>query len=108
MSEKEALESTSPTDESIRRDQLEVRFTDSKADEALEYLKQHATEGHFAHDANRMRRLRRRIDIQVIPFLTLAYLMNFLDKILLNVCPITRFPIQFPHVSDNGCIRLLG
>ena len=37
MSEKEALESTSPTDESIRRDQLEVRFTDSKADEALEY-----------------------------------------------------------------------
>lgn len=86
MSEKEARESTSPTVESIRADQLEIQTTDSKADEALEYLKQHASEGHFAHDVRRYRRLKLKIDIRVIPFLTLAYLMNFLDKILLNVC----------------------
>ena len=78
MSEKEARESTSPTVESVRIDQLDDQSTNSKADEALEYLKQHAAEGHFAHDVKRMRRLTQKIDIRVIPFLTLAYLMNFL------------------------------
>jgi hypothetical protein len=91
MSEKEARESTSPTVESPRADELDFQSTNSKADEALEYLKQHAGDGHFAHDATRMRRLLRKIDFRVIPFLTLAYLMNFLDKILLNVCTVVRF-----------------
>lgn len=85
MSEKEAREFSSPTVESVQVDQLADRSTNTKEDEALEYLKQHAAEGHFAHDVDRMRRLRRRIDIRVIPFLTLAYLMNFVDKILINV-----------------------
>lgn len=54
-------------------------------DEALDFLKAHGIEGNFAHDASRMKTLRRRIDRRVIPFLLLAYLMNYLDKILLNV-----------------------
>ena len=94
MSEKEARGSMSPTVESLHADQLELQSTNSKVDEALEYLKQHAGDGHFAHDATRMRRLLRKIDFRVIPFLTLAYLMNFLDKILLNVCTAVRSATQ--------------
>ena len=56
-------------------------------DEALEFLKKHGVEGNFAHDVARMGALRRKIDVRVIPFLALAYLMNYLDKITLNVCP---------------------
>ena len=103
MSEKEARESTSPKVESLRADQLDVQSTDSKADEALEYLKQHAGDGHFAHDTARMRRLLRKIDFRVIPFLTLAYLMNFLDKILLNVCTVIHFAaysLRIPMVQQ--------
>ena len=31
------------------------------------------------------RRLRRKVDLLVMPFLMLCYVMNFLDKVLLNV-----------------------
>ena len=56
------------------------------ADEALDFLKEQDTLDHFAHDAHRMRQLPRKIDLRIIPFLALAYLMNYLDKITLNVC----------------------
>lgn len=37
------------------------------------------------HDEAYCRRLRRKVDLLVIPFLMLCYLMNYLDKVLLNV-----------------------
>jgi hypothetical protein len=67
----------SPTEDSLP--------TGAGGDGALDFLKEHGTEGNFSHDAARMRILRRKIDIRVIPFLALAYLMNYLDKITLNV-----------------------
>ena len=86
MSEKASeLGTSSPEVTSISADQLDTLPAKGKADDALEYLKDHRTEGHFAHDERRMKRLRQRIDIRVIPFLALSYLVNFLDKILLNV-----------------------
>ena len=84
MHEKSAIESTT-TPEVIPAEQLDTPSERGTGDKALNFLKQHGGDGHFAHDAQRMRRLRQRIDIRVIPFLALSYLMNFLDKILLNV-----------------------
>lgn len=55
--------------------------TTVKGDEALDWLRAHGTSGHFADDAERMRRLRARIDRRIIPFLALAYCANFLDKV---------------------------
>ena len=55
-------------------------------DDALMFLQETGTELGFADDPVRMRRLIRKIDFLVIPFLIMAYLMNYLDKILLNVC----------------------
>ena len=75
-----------PTTAPVTDEQLEILSAKGHEDNALEWLKQHRAEGHFAHDGDRMRRLRRRIDIRVIPFLALSYLVNFLDKISLNVC----------------------
>ena len=60
--------------------------TDTRArDDALGFLEQHELESNAAlgFDVAYMRRLRRKIDFFVIPLL-LCYIMNFLDKILLN------------------------
>lgn len=56
-------------------------------DDALDYLEKHKddTNASLGLDPVYMRRLRRKIDFYVIPFLLLCYIMNFLDKILLNV-----------------------
>ena len=87
MSEKGGvLESTSPEGSAISADRHDTLSVQGTGDEALDFLRQHGTEAHFAEDVSRMRRLRRRIDIRVIPFLALSYLVNFLDKSLLNVC----------------------
>ncbi|KAL1296906.1 hypothetical protein AAFC00_004518 [Neodothiora populina] len=61
-------------------------INDRTKDDALDYLQQHKNEINAAlsHDAVYMKRLRRKIDIYVISFLTFCYIMNFLDKILLN------------------------
>ncbi|THW35638.1 putative MFS transporter [Aureobasidium pullulans] len=55
-------------------------------DAALLYLQEHKTEDNqFLHrDEAFMRTLKRKIDLRVILFLMFCYVMNFLDKILLN------------------------
>ncbi|KAK3671771.1 hypothetical protein LTR78_008316 [Recurvomyces mirabilis] len=70
-------------------------------DEALEFLKQHGVEGNFAHDAARMAALRRKIDVRVIPFLALAYLMNYLDKITLNYANVMGLSKQLHLVGND-------
>lgn len=85
MLEKGAIETTTPEIAAIPKEQLDDASERGTGDDALDFLKQHGSEGHFAHDASRMRRLRQRIDIRVIPFLAFSYLANYLDKILLNV-----------------------
>lgn len=56
-------------------------------DAALLYLWEHKTEDNqYLHrDEAFMRTLKRKIDLRVILFLMFCYVMNFLDKILLNV-----------------------
>lgn len=61
----------------------------SDHDDALDFLRQHETDGNFCHDKTRMLRLTWKVDLIVIPFLLLAYLMNYLDKVLLNVSAAT-------------------
>ncbi|THW39681.1 putative MFS transporter [Aureobasidium pullulans] len=55
-------------------------------DAALLYLQEHKTEDNqYLHrDEAFMRTLKRKIDLRVILFLMFCYVMNFLDKILLN------------------------
>lgn len=63
-------------------------LTDGRArDDALDFLEHHknVTNAELSHDPVYMRRVRRKIDFYVIPFLLFCYIMNFLDKILLNV-----------------------
>lgn len=56
-------------------------------DAALQYLQEHRTDANqYLHrDDAFMRQLKRKIDVRVILFLMFCYIMNFLDKILLNV-----------------------
>jgi len=61
--------------------------TSTAPDAALVYLQQHKREATLSliHDEKYMRRLRRKVDYRVIPLLTCCYIMNFLDKVILNV-----------------------
>jgi len=56
-------------------------------DTALVFLqaKERTVDWALHNDAAYCRRLRRKVDVRVIPFLSLCYLMNYLDKVLLNV-----------------------
>lgn len=67
------------------QDEPKFNVDQGQADDALEFLRLHGVQGNFCHDSVRMRRLTWKIDLVVIPFLLLAYLMNYLDKVLLNV-----------------------
>jgi len=60
---------------------------DSEKDTALVYLqaKENGVDSTLHKDAAYCRRLRRKVDFRVIPFLMLCYMMNYLDKVLLNV-----------------------
>ena len=70
MSEKEAHHST-VTSASADESPLPAGAlpTSGNGDDALDFLKQHGTVNNFSQDAARMRKLRRKIDIHVIPFL---------------------------------------
>ena len=60
----------------------------SKAhDEALDFLEQHrdAVNVALGFDKAYLRRLRRKLDFYIIPFMMVVYTFNFIDKILLNV-----------------------
>lgn len=59
--------------------------SDSLKDEALDYLHHHAVAQTFHQDPVRMAKLRRKIDRRIIPFLFCAYLVNYLDKVIINV-----------------------
>lgn len=60
---------------------------DRTTDDALSFLERHKDENsaRLGFDKAYMARMRRRIDLRVIPFMFFCYLMNFLDKVLLNV-----------------------
>lgn len=60
-----------------------------RADDAVVYL-----EGH-ANDADGpqvdLRALRRKIDLRLMPYMFCCYILQFLDKVMLNVCSILCF-----------------
>lgn len=60
-------------------------------DEALDFLERHRDERSvaFAHNHTYTYKLRRKADLYVIPFLTFVYVLNFVDKVLLNVRPVS-------------------
>ena len=59
--------------------------TSKTKDYALDFLEKHDVAVSFAHDEQRMRHLRTRIDFRLIPFLFLCFWLNYIDKSLLNV-----------------------
>ena len=60
---------------------------EGRRDGALDFLAQNkeAATVEVSRISGQTRRLRRKIDKRLIPFLCLCYTMNFLDKVLLNV-----------------------
>ncbi|KAI9696882.1 MAG: hypothetical protein M1820_007957 [Bogoriella megaspora] len=59
----------------------------SKAhDEALDFLKQHRDDFRveLGFDPDYIKRLKRKLDLYILPFMLVVYMFNFLDKILLN------------------------
>ena len=68
---------------------------DSVKDAALDYLHHHAVTQSFAQDPVRMAKLRRKIDRHIIPFLFCAYLVNYLDKVIINVSIAIDFTMTY-------------
>jgi hypothetical protein len=61
--------------------------TDKNVDEAWQFLDQHRDAECTAID---LKALRRKIDWHIVPLLFCCYTMQFLDKVILNVCrPLT-------------------
>ena len=81
------LEHAKQTAKVTREDEVELSrsSTDSVKDAALDYLHHHAVAQSFAQDPVRMAKLRSKIDRHIIPFLFCAYLVNYLDKVIINV-----------------------
>lgn len=55
-----------------------------RADDAAEYLEGHA--GVAGTQDVDISALRRKIDYRIIPFMFCCYVLQFLDKVMLNVC----------------------
>lgn len=91
MDQKEANNTTSPSSLDKVNDVSPAKsmLDDSTKDEALDFLRQfkqdNSTDLHY--DAARARRLRRKVDNRIIPFFVFCYVLNFVDKTLLNVSP---------------------
>lgn len=64
-----------------------IAFQSKAHDEALDFLEQHRHEVDIAlgFDQSYIRRLKRKLDFYIIPFLLVVYTFNFIDKVLLNV-----------------------
>ncbi|KAF2228086.1 major facilitator superfamily domain-containing protein [Elsinoe ampelina] len=76
ISEKEAVMASDPVE-------LKPLATHGGKDNALMFLEQHQDERIEADPAT-LKRLRRKVDYMVIPFLMFCYALNFIDKVLLN------------------------
>lgn len=64
--------------------EVEARPLDaSRADEAFKYLETHSDQD---VDGVNLTALRRKIDKRIIPFMFCCYTLQFLDKVMLNVC----------------------
>ncbi|KAK4497956.1 hypothetical protein PRZ48_010612 [Zasmidium cellare] len=75
----------------------------STTDEALLYIRAHRSEQTPGQDEIDIRRLKRKIDLYVITFLTLCYMLNFLDKVLSNILGgLTSFAFQ--HVGSGAAM----
>ena len=54
-------------------------------DDALVYIQAHRDDERPQENPTDIRHLKRKVDFYVITFLMLCYMLNFLDKVLLNV-----------------------
>lgn len=63
-----------------------------RADGAVIYLEGH-TDSADGHEVD-LRALRRKIDLRLMPFMFCCYILQFLDKVMLNVGP-ARFIYTF-------------
>ncbi len=65
----------------------------AKGDAAFEYLQTHIDNtASIQTSAAYTRRIRRKVDLLVMPFLMLCYVLNFMDKVLLNVSDTRKVP----------------
>ncbi|KAL9090681.1 MAG: hypothetical protein Q9165_005169 [Trypethelium subeluteriae] len=83
----------------------------STKDEALVFLEQHklAANSELWHDEAYIKSLRKKVDRHVIPFFFFCYVLNFLDKILLNYYTrseqATRFGLWYMGIGGG---QILG
>ncbi|KAF2173609.1 hypothetical protein M409DRAFT_61947 [Zasmidium cellare ATCC 36951] len=69
-------------------------------DDALVYIQAHREDEQTQEGASDIRRLKRKVDIYVISFLMLCYMLNFLDKVLLNYAQVMSLPADL-HLQGN-------
>lgn len=84
-------------------DEMTRDVLQSKAhDEALDFLEKHRNDvnARIGLDDTYMRKLRRKIDYHILPFMLLVYILNFIDKTILNVSLISH---QFNQLSLIKC-----
>lgn len=54
-----------------------------------------------------IRALRRKVDWHIVPLMFGCYTMQFLDKVILNVCPVTRYKLT-SRLSDSQYAAVMG
>lgn len=68
-------------------------------DDAWKYLENHTGQGTHDADSAELKAIRHKVDWRIVPLLFLCYTMQFLDKVLINVC-LERHPIV--SVNSNA------
>lgn len=57
-----------------------------KQDDAWRYLQDHASVPHAEVDAIDLKKLRSKIDWHILPLMFCCYTLQFIDKVIINVC----------------------
>lgn len=71
-----------------KRPDIEAHPVKGRRDDALNYLDEHAKNVRCEATVD-LAALRRKIDYHIIPFMFCCYILQFLDKVMLNVGPLS-------------------
>jgi hypothetical protein len=83
----------------VARHRAEVGGSDKgKVDEAWDFLQAHGADAPDAQD-DELKAIRRKVDWAILPLLFVAYMLQFVDKALINVCP------DFQPILSAGSVR---
>ena len=84
-------------DNSVQTNNVTEKLT---VDEAWKYLENHTDQASNNVNSDELRVIRSKVDRRILPLMFLCYTMQFLDKVLINVC-LQCYPASSLQISKQ-------